>query len=155
MCVWGGGERYSEHAPTRMNISEDCGKNRKSMRGLSRGSNVEDEPGWGGVGWGGVRGASVAPLACPIDPSRRVVALHLRRWTWVYSRSWDWAMAVGSSSALFYVPLLLSPSATAQPFCPSPLQKSCCRWACRKERRWCFKQRWKERDIDRWVSSTI
>lgn len=85
----------------------------------------------GGVGSGGfVR----SPLACPIGPFRRVVALRLRRWTWACSRSWDWATAAGSSSAFSCAPLLLSPSATARPSCPSPQQKSCCRWACGKER---------------------
>lgn len=82
--------------------------------------------------WVGGKGGVRRPPACPIGPFHPAAAWRLRRWTWACSRSSGWATAAASSAALSSSPLPPSPSATAPPSCPSPPQKSCCHWACRK-----------------------
>lgn len=79
---------------------------------------------------GGEWGLHRRPPPCPIDPFHPAGVWRLRRWTLVCSRSWGWGTVAASSSGLSSFPLLLSPSATAPPSCPSPLQRRCCRWAC-------------------------
>jgi len=69
------------------------------------------------------------PPVCPIDPFHPAGVWRPRRWTSVCSRSWGWGMVAASSSGLSSAPLLLFPSTTAPPSCPSPLRRSCCRWA--------------------------